>query len=316
MEVISKEIIASLPNAVYLQKEVVEPTIKKLVDEKLFWEPKLSKQTVSGLTVLSYKDMYVDIETPNDEARGRSALIEPNGRAPIIRSEGGLFPYTGISEIEEDVFKLQQFALAIPYTEEELKFTDKVNQVLKKHEKLGNQFGSYINQFFGNKISGGWVVSPSNGIQTSGVASGKEWNVADFSAKPYVDILAAKKKIEMVPGHDYTANTCLVSEMSFYDLELWSAEKDFTLQYGKPTDAVTSIRFMGVDILPTDMVKDTFAMMGDLKKCGILYESEPFATKVVEFEKNRTFEVQATRRMNFNLTDPKAICLLTNVASA
>lgn len=301
-----------MPNAPYLQKQVVDKVVKTYVDEAMFWEGKLRKQNVPGLTVLSYVDLYNDIETPNDDARGRT--LNPEGRAPVMRAEGGMFPHTGISEIEERVFKIPQFALEIDYTEEEMKFADFVDPILKKQEKLGKQFGSYLNQYLGNKISGGWIAEPTNGIQT--LKAGTAWDAADYAAEPYIDIIDGDKALKMVNGRSYEATSCFVSKVSFYDLAKWSAKKDFELAYSKPTSKVRAIEFNGIDIIPTDMVKDGFALMADFGQCGTLYEAEPFETRVVENAENRTFHIQATRRMNYNLSEPKAVLLITDVATA
>lgn len=301
-------ILASMPNAPYLEKTVVDRVVRTALDEELFWESKLNKQSVSGLTVLSYEDLYQDIETPNDEARGRN--LNPEGRNPAMRSEHGMFPHTGIGEIEERVFKLLQFALEIDYTEEELTYTDLINQVAKKQIKLGKQFGSYVNTFLGNKLTQGW-----NPTTIQSIKAGVAWDDADFSAKPYQDILAADKKLRMVNGRSYEAKDCFVSKNSFYDLAAWSAEKDYELSYSKPTSRVKSIEFMGINIAATDMVKDGFAVMADFAQCGTLYEAEPFKTRVYEKVENRTFHVQATRRFNYNLTDPKAVILITDIAT-
>lgn len=304
----AESLLASMPNAPYLNKQVVEKVVKTKMDESLFWESKLSKTNVPGLTVLSYEDMYSDVETPNDEARGRT--LNPAGRNPAMRAEGGMFPHTGISEIEERVFKLLQFALEIDYTEEEMKYTDLIDQVVKKQVKLGKQFGSYVNMFLGNKITEGWNPTKIQSIQ-----AGKAWNSTDFSAKPYQDILAAEKKLRMVDGRNYATNSCFVSKDSFYDLAAWSAEKKIALNFKEITSRIKSIEFMGVDIAPTDMVKDGFAVMADFKECGTLYEAEPFETRVVENGENRTFHIQATRRFNFNLSEPKAVVMITGVSA-
>lgn len=301
----------ALANEVWLNKIFVDKRIKQLIEEDFRWESYLTKQAVDSLIVLYYKEQYFVFETPNDAALGKT--LDPKGRAPANRAEGGAFPHADISVPVEDNLRLYQLALEMDWTEEELKYQSLENRVLKKQERLSQYFTSEINTRLGNILTESWSTSPTS-IQQVSIASGDEWSLGptDETVVPYKDILDAVELIDDVAGYDYSPTGMFVSKQSYYDLLLWLTAKDYQYQFQGLNTKHEVLQFLGLDVIKTNMVKRDFAIVADFKACGILYESEPVRTHTYFTDEDHMHHAQIMRTFNFALTDPKAVCTIKN----
>jgi hypothetical protein len=304
----------ALPNEAFLQKEFVDRNIKQLLEEDMIWEPYLSKQGTDSLVVLYYKEQYYDIETPNDAALGRT--IDPEARTPQYRAEHSRFPHASAGIPKEYNLRLYQIALEMDYSEEEMKYADLENRVLKKQEKLANYFASYTNNLLGNTLTETWSTSPS-AIQQVDVGSGDEWSLGpgDATVDPIKDIMSSIELIDDIAGYNYKPNVCITSKQSYYDLLLWFTAKDYAYSFEQPYTAKEILNVLGLKIVKSNMVKRDFAVVADFKSCGTLFEAEPVETRVYHMDETRDYHIQITRRFNFALTDPKAICTISNTVA-
>lgn len=304
-----------MPRSDFLYSKWVDKTIRQLVEEELLWERLLTKQPVNGLSVLYYKEQYLDIETPNDSAMSRP--IDEFLRSPGYRAPGSTFPHTTYAEPKEYNLGLYQLALEIDIPDEAQKYVEMENTILKAQRKLGNSFASRVNALLGEKLTDSWSTA-STVVNNITVSSGAEWSGGPTTSavRPLKNILDAMEKVEDVPGYNYKADGLLVSKQSFFDLMEYVSEKGIDykesvkLEAGRPT--VGSI--LGLSVFATNQVKRDFAVVGDFKAAGVLFEAEAVTTRQYYTDVNRATHVQISRTFNYALTDPKAICVIVNVA--
>jgi hypothetical protein len=299
----------ALPNEVFMEKIFVDRNIKQLVEDELVWEKYLTKQVVGpNPVVLYYREQYFDVETPNDVALSKT--LDPGMRTPAYRSEHGLFPHADAGVPKEYNLRLYQLALEMDYSEEEIKFAELENRVLKKQEKLANYFASHVNNLLGGILAETWSATPS-GIQY--ITTSAVWSTYT-SSDPIKDIMDAIEKVDDVAGYNYKPDAMLCSKQSYYDLLLYFSEKNYEYMFDKPNTRQEVLQALGLNIVKTNMVKRDYAMVGDLKAAGVLFESEPVETRVYFEDDTRDYHMQVTRRFNYALTDPKAICMIVNTA--
>jgi hypothetical protein len=124
------------------------------------------------------------------------------------------------------------------------------------------------------------------------------------------------EKIMDIAGYSYQPSAALVSVQSFFDLRLWLAEKNY--QYKAATDIIgpaTSVTTVeGIPFYASNMVKRDYAVIADFKAAGTLYQAEPLSTHQYWTDQDHITHIQAMRTFNFALTDPKAVCLIVDVA--
>jgi len=302
------------PATPFLNKQFVDRNIKQLIEEQMVWEGLVQKQSVNALSVLYYKEQYFDIETPNDTAMSKT--LDPNMRMPNYRAEHSRFPHADIGAPKEYNLRLYQLALEMDYSEEELKYADMENRVMKKQEKLANFFASHVNNLLGNILSENWSATPS-GIQYDAVASGDEWSLGatDSTVDPIRDIMNAVELIDDIGGYNYKPTMMLTSKQSYYDLLAWFVGKDYAYHFEQPYTNKEVLMVLGLAVKPTNMVKRDFALVGDFKAAGIMFEAEPVETNTYYMDDTRDYHIQVTRRFNYALTDPKAICSIPNTVA-
>lgn len=301
-----------LPNESFLNKLVVDKTIKPLIEEKVLWENMgIPKMSIQGLTKQYYKETYMDFETPNDSALGRT--MDPKKKAPAVRFEGGEFPHVEISQPSKYVCTLYQMGFETDYSEEEMKYADLINQVQRKTQKLANFFVSHCNMMVGNALTENWTSSPSS-IQSVTISANLGWTASYTASDPIKNLLDAQEKIEEVSGYNYRANQALVSRQSFYDLKYWMAKMNLNYSNTVPTGAIENISVMGINVMPTNQVKQDFAVMADFGRVGEIYEAEAMNTRKYYTPENRMYHLQMSRTWNFVMTDPKAACVIINTA--
>jgi len=302
----------TLPNEAFLTKVSVDKTIKPVLDENVFWEKLgIPMMKVDSVIKIYHKETYVDFETPNDVALGRT--VDPKQKAPGFRGEAGLFPHVGVSMPSEYTCRLYQQALEIDYSEEEMKLVDNINMVQRKTKKLANYFANDGNLILGGLLTENWSTTPSS-VQEVEVASGKEWSAAITASDPIKDLLDAQEKIDDLGQYSYRATNALMSKQSYYDLQYYFAKNDYQYSFNKPEDAMGGMKAMGLNILPTNQVKRDFCMVCDFKNVGEIYQFEPLATNKYYTDADHMFHLQMYRTWAPAMTDPKACCLITNTA--
>jgi len=302
------------PKADFLNKIFVDTNIRKLVNEDTVYEQLLSLQKVNAMNVRYYREQYTDIATPNDSAM--SAPLDYRLRSPGFRAPGAPFPRTTFGEPQERNLGLYQLGLQVDITDEAQKYAEMENQILKAQTKLANAFVSRQNEILGNALTENWTTSGSS-INSISLSAGEVWSEPTASTcRPIKNVLDAMEKIEDVAGYSYRASAALVSKQSYFDLRLYLAEKNY--QYKAAADVVgpaTNVTTVeGLTFMATNMVKRDYALIADFKACGTLYEAEPFTTHQYWTDEDHVTHIQAMRTFNFALSDPKAVCLLVNVA--
>jgi hypothetical protein len=260
----------TLPNEKFLNKIAVDKVIKPILDEEMMWEGMVKHQSTNAQVVLYYKEQYVQVETPNDTVMTRS--VDPKLRAPTYRGEGGLFPYMDVSGPAEYNLRLNQIALATKWTEEEMRYAEMENRVLKKQKGLATAFAGYVNTQLINTITENWSTSPSS-IQQVGVGSSTSWADAVTASNPPKNLLDAMEKIEDLSGYNYKANAAMISKQSYYDLMNWVMTKDYEYHFNKPDSRPEVLNVVGLDIIKTNNVKRDFGIVADFQACGVMYEA-------------------------------------------
>lgn len=296
----------ALPNEVFMEKIFVDKNIKQLVEENLIWESYLTKQTVDSPVVLYYREQYFDIETPNDSALSKT--MDPGDRAPNYRGQHSLFPHADAGVPKEYNLRLYQLALEMDYAEEEMKYASLENRVLKKQEKLANYFASHVNNLLGNTLTENFSSTPTSIQCTTTSAKWSTYTSSDVIS----DVLGAVEKIDDLAGYNYSPNVMLTSKQSYYDLVLYFAEHDYEYKFKEPYAKKEVMQVLGLDVVKTNMVKRDLAIVGDFKACGTLFEAEPVETHTYFMDATRDYHMQVTRRFNFALSDPKAICTIVD----
>lgn len=303
----------AVPKADFLYRTFVDQNVKQLVEHEVIWEGMLTHQNVNALNIRYYREQYQDIETPNDTALGAS--IDTYLKSPNFRAPGATFPHTTFGEPKEYNLGLYQLGLEVDIPDETQKYVEFESQILRAQRKLANSFASRVNAILGGKLSEDWTASPSN-IQV--VTASAVWDVPTASAcNPVQDILNAAEKIESVAGYAYKADGVWMSKQSYFDLRSWLVYKNLSYTT-RPIDVASPTEILMVEGFPvhsSNMVKQDFAIMGDFKQAGILFESEPLATRQYYTDADRVTHIQVNRTFNFALTDPKAICSLYNLAT-
>jgi hypothetical protein len=302
------------PKSDFLNKVWVDQNIKKLVEEPLLWEKLLTHQSVDSPVVRYYREQYLDISTPNDSAMSRP--LDYVLKSPGIRAPGGTFPHTDFGAPTEYSLGLYQIGLEVDVTDEAQKYAQLENQIVKAQTKLANAFGSRVNEILGNALTETWTTSGS-AINYTSLSSGQVWsNPTATDCRPIRDVLDAMEKIEDIAGYSYAPSAALVSKQSYFDLRLWLAEHNYNYKdqtpFVGPATAVTSIE--GIPFYSSNMVKRDYAVIGDFKAAGTLFEAEPLTTNQYYTDEDHITHIQAFRTFNFALTDPKAICLIVNTA--
>lgn len=298
-----------MPRADFMYKLFVDQAVKTLVEEGTIWEKRLAKVNVGALNVRYYKEQYMDIETPNDSDMSRS--IDPYLKSPAFRAPGSAYAHTGFGEPKEYNLGLYQLALEVDVPEEAQKYVEMENMIVRAQRKLGNSFASRVNSILGEAITENWTGSTINIVSLSA----GEWSDPTASdCRPIANILAAAESISDVAGYSYTPDALLLPKQSYFDLRLWIAEKNF--QYGYRTiDGETKVLDVeGYPVYSTNMIKRDYGVMADFKACGTLYEAEPLRVNQYWSDATHVSHIQADRTFNFALSDPKAVCLLKNLA--
>jgi hypothetical protein len=296
------------PKADFLNKIFVDTNIRKLVEDDLLWEKMLTTQAVNGMSVKYYREQYLDISTPNDSAQSRP--IDEKLRNPHFRAPGAPFPHTTYGEPKEYNLGLYQLGLEVDISDEAVKYAEMENQQLKAQTKLANAFTSRVNAILGNAITENWTGSNINLVTLS-----TDWTDSTASAtRPVKDIMGSMEKIEDVPGYSYQPSAALVSVQSYFDLRLWLAEKYYQYKEAAsvigPATKVTTVE--GLPVYSSNMVTRDFCVVADFKAAGTLYQAEPLTTHQYWTDADHITHLQAYRTFNFALTDPKAVCLMSN----
>ena len=304
----------SRPNAKYLNPLFVEKRVRELIDEDVLWEGYIPHQPIDAMTYGYYQETYIDIETPNDTALGRST--DPAGRKPSKRGEGGAYPKTGISQMSRKFVELSEDALAIDYLEEEAKYPALVNQIFRKQRKIAKQFASNMNISIGNSLTESWSATPSS-INYLAISSGNEWSngPGDTTVDIIGDIIKAQEKIENVANYNYKPTALLVNKETYFDLAEFFTKKNYELKFNKPDTLNGQIPRLDLGLAVSNMVKSDYAVVADFASCGLFLESSPLRIETIEDEKTHRFTTQVDRTYGFALTDPKAICTIVNVVA-
>ena len=299
-----------MPRTDFMYRQFVDQNVKKLIDEQLLWERYVTKQRVNAMNVRYFKEQYVDIETPNDAALSRP--IDPYLKSPNYRSPGADFPHTQFGEPREYNLGLYQLALEIDVPDEAQKFVEMENLILRSQTKLGNSFASKVNDILGNALTENWTNSTPTAIQAVSLSAGYKWNETNSTVAPFKDVIDAQEKIMSVAGYSYTPTELLTSKASYFDLRIWMAKNNMAAYRAEinlgPETRVTQIE--GMNLIATDMVKQDFAVVADLKAAGILFEAAPLETHQYWTDADHVTHIQAMRTFNYALTDPKAVCLI------
>jgi hypothetical protein len=305
-----------MPRSEFMYTTWVDKNVKQKAEAELLWEKLLTKQSVNGLNVRYYREQYTDIETPNDSDMGAS--IDEFLRSPGYRAPGGTFPHTTYGEPLAYNAGLYQLGLEIDVPDEAQKYVEMENVILKSQRKLANSFASRVNTILGNKLTDTWATASSL-IQHVTISAASEWSVGPLSAsvRPIKDVLAARELIEDVPGYNYKPTGIAVSVQSHFDLLLWMAEKGYEYKEKLNLDsgATTVSRIEGLTLVATNQVKRDYAVVGDFKAAGVLFESEPTNVKQYYTPADRSSHVQISRTFTYALTDPKAICTILNTVA-
>lgn len=302
----------AMPKTEFMYRQFVDQNVKKLIDEQLLWERYVTKQRVNAMNVRYYKEQYVDIETPNDTVLSRP--IDPYLKSPNFRSPGADFPHTQFGEPKEYNLGLYQLALEIDVPDEAQQFVEMENMILRAQTKLGNSFASKVNSILGETLTENWTTSTPSAINAVSLSSGYKWNETNSTVAPFKDIIDAQEKIMSVPGYSYSPTELMTSKASYFDLRIWMAKANFQPYHEiniAPETRVTQIE--GMTLMATDMVKQDFAVVADLKAAGVLYEAKPLETHQYWTDADHVSHIQALRTFNYAVTDPKAICLIQDV---
>ena len=106
----------------------------------------------------------------------------------------------------------------------------------------------------------------------------------------------------------------MISVQSYFDLRLWLAEKNYQYKEAAsvigPATKVTTME--GLPVYSSNMVKRDYCVVADFKAAGTLYQAEPLTTHQYWTDADHITHLQAYRTFNFALTDPKAVCLISN----
>lgn len=265
-----------MPRSDFMYEPWVDKNIKQKAEAELLWEKLLTKQSVNSLNVRYYREQYTDIEGPNDSDMGAS--IDEFLRSPGYRTPGATFPHTTYGEPLAYNAGLYQLGLEIDVPDEAQKYVEMENVILKAQKKLANSFASRVNTILGNKITDTWATASSL-IQHVTISSGAEWSVGPLSAsvRPIKDVLAARELVEDVAGYNYKPTGMAMSKQSHFDLLLWMAEKGYEYKENLKLDSgATKVdKVEGLTLVVTNQVKRDYAVVGDFKAAGVLYEAEP-----------------------------------------
>lgn len=301
-----------MPRSDFMYKLFVDQNVKKLVDEALLWEKYLTKQRVGAMNVRYYKEQYVDIETPNDSALSRP--IDTYLTSPGYRAPGGDFPHTGFGEPVEYNLGLYQLALEVDVPDEAQEYVEMENMILRAQTKLGNSFASKVNSILGGAITEDWT--PTN-ISSITISADAAWNVTTGSnVKPFKDIITAQEAVSSVAGYSYVPREFMASKQSYFDLRIWMADKNFAYKSDVMIGPETRVsQIEGMTLIATDMIKQDYAVVADLKAAGVLYEAKPMTTHQYWTDADHVTHIQAMRTFNYALTDPKAVCVICNTVA-
>lgn len=148
------------------------------------------------------------------------------------------------------------------------------------------------------------------------IAAGYEWDSATVAQRdPIQDILNAMKEI-MQDNYDiHNGNGYLVLNPKDYANLLGNANVKNSGQFY--TDAVTRNgrvgKLLGLNVVVSNSVTADYAMVVLAKECGTWKEAVPLTVKTIEDPgvkyTIRAFEIGVTQ-----LTNPEAVCLITNTA--
>jgi hypothetical protein len=298
-------------NDKWLNPIFVSNRVKSQIEPKMIWESMFPHETLPTPDYSYEIEQYVDIETPNDSAMGRT--LDPKGRKQQKRGDSGLFPHTGMSGPKRAFLELNEEGLEIDYTDGERKYPGKAGKILKKQNKLGRQFASGMNSYFGDTITESWATSPT-GIQKLVISSGKEWSLGPVTGvDPIKDVLDATEKIDTVgEQYGYKAATLMVNRESFYDLTYIFAKQNYELGFEKPDSFIGKIPQMDLTLAVSPMVKKDFAIVGDFASAGVVLESDPLQVETYETEENKIMHTRVFRTYGMAITDPMAICSIVN----
>jgi len=293
------------PNEKYLTKTFVQEFIKKKYEESAIWENYTTKTPCDALSVLWYQEAYIDIETVNDTAL--SAPIDSKLKRPAFRAGGSLFATTKYDTIEQKNAALYQLALQGSVTEEAVKYTSMLQPILRMQTKLANSMASEVNRLIMNTMTENWTPSLTQTLTAS-----TAWNnTANDSIVP--DILDAVEKIEDLSGYNYKADMVGVSKQTYFDIRKWAALNDYELSYENFRGETKVPTIEGLKLVVSNHIKRDTAIVMDNKVACTVFESQPVMTDTYFNKPTREYNFQIMKTFYPALTDPKAICTITNL---
>lgn len=151
-------------------------------------------------------------------------------------------------------------------------------------------------------------------INTLAIAAGSEWNSATIANRdPIQNILDAKAEID-TDEYD-TDNGMGFLAVSVADAAHLLGNANVRNAGQFYTDAVTRNgvigRLLGLTIIKSNVVTDDYAMVGIAKECGTWKAATPLTVATIPDE-GVSYTIRAWEIGVTQLTNPKAICLITN----
>jgi len=145
------------------------------------------------------------------------------------------------------------------------------------------------------------------------VAANANWDHVTRSNRiPHEDVASAKRQITDSEVQAYTPNTLLLSPLD----AIYVLTNDYVLgSFDASSPAVMSTgrlgTLLGLNVIEHPVVTDDYAMVLESKKCATWKQVSDIKTEIIE-DPGISKTLRAWEYGNVALTDPKAVCLITN----
>lgn len=218
------------------------------------------------------------------------------------------FPQDNV-DWEKATSRMQKFGLEsdIPWEDA---MTDKIDVVARTLFRVGNRIAQLVDTHIWDTISENRAVANINSLT---IAAGAEWDHVTRSNRiPHEQIAKAIQTITNSDLQAYTPDTIIVNPYEY----IYLITNDYVLDsFDASGPAVMSNgnmgRLLGLKVLVTPSATTDYAMVLQAKICATYRQAEDLRTATIR-EEGKKHTIRAWEIGTCQMTDPKAICLITN----
>lgn len=286
-----------------LRAMVVDGTVKGFADRKYKF-----KQAVTISPTAAWKNYFFREQATPLSSATTTGMTTVLGKG-IAR--GGAFPQA-VVEWERVVAVIAKYGL-----EDFIYWEDVITNDVDVRDRTLRKIAEGVAKYVDDTIWDGLTenrASASFSITSYFITSGQCWDEA--GANPLSDLLYAKQVIEE-NNYDTTNLMAFVSPKGYKDLMAWIAAKgaQFPTMGAQVLENGRAGTIAGIQLVVSNSVTTSFALVCVPKVCATWKSAAGLQTDVEE-DKFKGYRIRAVELGALQLTDPKAVVMLSNTDRA